>query len=441
VVNARRVYSRVVVAVALCATGAACVSGLDRYNDVHDLRILAVRADPPELLDDPLPAQIHFDALAIDPRTDEPVRLTWQFCPVEVGGACEGFDGALATAQKSLQSLAAGIAPPGTGGSGGSSGSGGSGGTGGAPGCTFSPSVGLGLLGLGDTLGDLADPDYIERRFRSEVDGDALDLVTDGGDVTLTSVDLSFLPQLAADLRACDPSALPDDFDAGALPAQTSDLHLLHLLSNPFTSVAGSWPSVILTAHASDEELVAQKRINLTFRRPSAMLEVLRLLTPGIDFGLGLCPPAAPADADCVHLRERVTNHNPVFDDLRIAVGGQARRPEEQSDFVSLQARSGCTPVVERPANIVPVGDLDLMPVAALTASRLRILPVMTADSEEPYQTLNLDLDATAIRVEDAHEEISISWFSTGGNLQDSRTWRGLTKTLDTAWRAPPQPP
>src|SRR5690606_9754347 len=66
----------------LLVLASGCVD-LPAYSLVEDLRILAVRADPPQLLDSPVASEVRFDALVVDPRApDEPIELSWQFCPV-----------------------------------------------------------------------------------------------------------------------------------------------------------------------------------------------------------------------------------------------------------------------------------------------------------------------------------------------------------------------
>ncbi|HEY0707401.1 MAG TPA: hypothetical protein VGG33_11425 [Polyangia bacterium] len=66
---------------------------------VEDLRILAIRAEPPELLVDRLADQadpanqqaVTFEALVMDPRGG-PMRFAWSFCPVDSNQTCGDFD-------------------------------------------------------------------------------------------------------------------------------------------------------------------------------------------------------------------------------------------------------------------------------------------------------------------------------------------------------------
>ena len=70
---------------------AACNQNLPVYSNVEDLRILAVRAEPPAYLFDRTDAALTFDALVVDPLGG-PVDFSWSFCPVESLRACADFD-------------------------------------------------------------------------------------------------------------------------------------------------------------------------------------------------------------------------------------------------------------------------------------------------------------------------------------------------------------
>ncbi|MEM6533751.1 MAG: hypothetical protein AAF654_14100, partial [Myxococcota bacterium] len=85
--------------VTLTLFAAACGMDVDQVEDVEDLRVLALRADPPEVLlptanlDDPsaLEINVSFSALVVDPRGGN-VDFEWQFCPVESFEACRDFE-------------------------------------------------------------------------------------------------------------------------------------------------------------------------------------------------------------------------------------------------------------------------------------------------------------------------------------------------------------
>lgn len=67
---------------------AACSDALPSYNRIEKVRVLGIRADPPEiLLDAPAPVEYGFTALVLDPRGGV-VHYAWQFCPVASNRAC-----------------------------------------------------------------------------------------------------------------------------------------------------------------------------------------------------------------------------------------------------------------------------------------------------------------------------------------------------------------
>ena len=81
---------------------ASCNSGLDSYEELIDLRVLGLQAEPPELLIDLPEAQnaaVSFKALVVDPRHG-PVTYHWSFCPIASSTACLDYNDvrALATA-------------------------------------------------------------------------------------------------------------------------------------------------------------------------------------------------------------------------------------------------------------------------------------------------------------------------------------------------------
>jgi hypothetical protein len=71
---------------------AACVDDLPSPSEVEDMRVLAIRADPPELLyDAPVDQTVTFEALVVDPRGGS-IRSAWQFCPVESDDSCLDYE-------------------------------------------------------------------------------------------------------------------------------------------------------------------------------------------------------------------------------------------------------------------------------------------------------------------------------------------------------------
>jgi hypothetical protein len=74
---------------------AGCAGDVPSPTLVEDLRVLAIRAEPPELLVDrgemTTASQVSFEALVVDPRGPSMV-YEWRFCPVESSQTCGDFD-------------------------------------------------------------------------------------------------------------------------------------------------------------------------------------------------------------------------------------------------------------------------------------------------------------------------------------------------------------
>ncbi|MDX2020697.1 MAG: hypothetical protein SF187_10670 [Deltaproteobacteria bacterium] len=74
---------------------AACGEPSDKPTEVKDLRVLAVAAEPPEVLFDRTAGwsapQVTFTALVDDPRGGAPATFAWRFCPVDSAEACTNF--------------------------------------------------------------------------------------------------------------------------------------------------------------------------------------------------------------------------------------------------------------------------------------------------------------------------------------------------------------
>ena len=87
----------------LAALAAGCGVGFDPYNQVSELRVLALRADPPALA----PGETAvIDALVFEPD-DEPISYAWSWCPLQ-GGVERNYECAVSEAE-----LGAMLAPPG----------------------------------------------------------------------------------------------------------------------------------------------------------------------------------------------------------------------------------------------------------------------------------------------------------------------------------------
>lgn len=87
---------------------ASCGDELPNPSLVEDLRVLAVRAEPPEVLIDRVdgqatpPGPVSFQALVVDPRGQSMV-YQWRFCPVESNETCADFERHRARAQAEFQ--------------------------------------------------------------------------------------------------------------------------------------------------------------------------------------------------------------------------------------------------------------------------------------------------------------------------------------------------
>jgi hypothetical protein len=92
-------------AVALAAIAAGCAGDVPSPTLVEDLRVLAIRAEPPEVLVDgpgaPL-GSVTFDALVVDPR-GLATSYTWSFCPVASAETCGDYDRKRAAAPEAAQ--------------------------------------------------------------------------------------------------------------------------------------------------------------------------------------------------------------------------------------------------------------------------------------------------------------------------------------------------
>jgi hypothetical protein len=87
---------------ALIAGG--CAGEVPSPTLVDDLRVLAVRAEPPEVLvdRDGAAAEVRFQALVVDPRGPT-MTWSWEFCPVESTQTCADFAARRAEAPPEFQ--------------------------------------------------------------------------------------------------------------------------------------------------------------------------------------------------------------------------------------------------------------------------------------------------------------------------------------------------
>jgi hypothetical protein len=173
----------------------------------------------------------------------------------------------------------------------------------------------------------------------------------------------------------------------------------------------GAWPSAVLTVTTPTDQVTAQKRIVATVADLSAYNDVVDQ-----QFHYHFCTAGQTAADGCVAWNPAwAGNHNPVF--------------------AATRWHPGKSP-------LDAFGDLPSSGVIEVEAgSDVRIQPNFTADSEESYQVIKTNFTTGTIRTTDLTEQISVSWFTTAGKLQDSLTWPLFTKTLDTVYTAPETPP
>lgn len=346
----RRISSALVFA----ALGAGCGMGLDLLEEVEDLRVLAIRADPPQYLvpADPdtgldfgaLDFSVQFDALVVDPR-GQPVEVEWSFCPVESSRACRDFS-----------ELAA-----------------------------QSPDYEAALTAMRQTTPQATAVPGFQALGLSEAERGK---------------------------RAIWPYDIPTfTFEA------PDDLALYHAETNFFGFGAGSWPFAVLRVTAPGEKpLTAIKRISL------GVEDLAAVAAPLVErFDVALCPnDGSEGPEGCLDFEPQTANNNPVFARIEVAFSDLA-----DADFVEVQKDSNDEFIIPE----VRVGEF------------LRIRPVFSDDSFETYQEIDTTLGTGALRLVETREEISVSWYITGGEIQDQLTWPLFTRTLDTVFTAPDEVP
>ena len=82
--------------VLLALFGAGCSEGMPVYSLIEDLRVLAIRAEPPAVMLD-APTDVTLEALVVNPRGGS-LAVDWSFCPVESSNACRDFEALVAEA-------------------------------------------------------------------------------------------------------------------------------------------------------------------------------------------------------------------------------------------------------------------------------------------------------------------------------------------------------
>lgn len=345
----------------------ACSSGLDSVKEVKDLRLLAIRAEPPEvLLDGPMPFDVQFDALVLDPRGGE-VSYRWSFCPLATDTACMDYDTKRDESEERLLEMAK------------------------DSGGLFAEDDVTNVMNLIDGMHD------------TELIGTALPLVE-----VQTPEPLYWWSE-----RGVWPYSVPR-FTFNAPP----ELYLFHLFDNGLGGGLGAWPSAILELSKGSETILAYKRMVLGIQDLGPFAEQV-----AAQFGATICPAGETPDTvpDCILLKPRVANSNPVFERVQFAYGDSAIAEFHDIPMSWDGDVSGTLHI--------PIGE------------SIRLLPHFTEESLEEFQMLRLDINARKVEVQDRVEEMSVSWFATYGEVQDQLTWPKFTKTLDTVYEAPDEVP
>lgn len=242
---------------------AGCGTDVDEIQDVQDLRILALRADPPEVL---LPTSaidfdggdidlsqldinVRFDALVVDPRGGE-VSFAWQFCPIESFEACRDFE--------EIRDRSPGYA---------------------------------------------AELDMMRNIRQSET--------------LVVPSDESFgLDSEPSEQNTSLFEPAPFVVDAPV------SLALYHAEESFFGLGSGAWPSAQLRISGNNDSVLATKRFTLGLDDYSAFGDLIRE-----NFDFDICTSGQTSDNGCVELRPRPANTNPVFERLELARSDQADAP------------------------------------------------------------------------------------------------------------------
>lgn len=370
-----------------------CTEDFAAYWEISDLRVLAIQANPPELFrEDVMPGadpatEVRFEALVVDPRGVQ-VTYTWSFCPVESHIACLDYQDRMSDGYAVFEQTMAELAASG-----------------------------------------VAAAIPVESESREELEAIYRPAPQ--------SHQASAPSEVSYPIRAYATEPLEMAFP-------NEDLHWFHTFVNPFGTLVGAWPSAILHVAGGGMEVLSQKRLTLTMQNPAPLLEVAAGET-----GISVCPSGQTPDdlPGCLLIKPRVTNANPEFvrDFIEIAPTDAATSPAFCQPFHSDPERP-CTLTEEE--DVLWVDSAGVLHLLACEA--MRILPVFPDGSGhfpgydtsfEAYQSIDLDIDTQELIVRDQEEEISVSWFVSGGITGTQLSWPAFTRTLDAAYYAPEEPP
>ena len=205
------------------------------------------------------------------------------------------------------------------------------------------------------------------------------------------------------------------------------ELPMYLCITDLFGAPVGWRPSVVREGSNDNKTLIAQKRLNLT---------LADLTTPdkrelfGMIFGLQVCSeevtdnclPFASSGSELTTL-----NQNPI-------------RSGVQRSYSDLSGDEFCD-LLRADAGTLENPCLDLLPVEVETKLPFRFLPLIDQASEQTYQVLQTDIEERRLEIRTIQEDISISWFTSAGEIRDELTWPKFTKTLDTVYTPPKKMP
>jgi hypothetical protein len=338
---------------ALLATG-ACDDGLDVYSLIEDLRVIGMRADPPEMFFDVDTPEVRFSALVVSPKGDA-ITYSFGFCPVESSYGCDDIDDKLQFVDSEFID--------------------------------------------NDDLKDLRDLNAIGPSSAGRVSGP--------GEPTIAEHQRFEVEPLVL------PAASSGLGPTGSARVVPGNFEMYFQQVGFYGFGMGGRPSGVLTASDGTDSIIAQKRLTVGLSDYTVANEIVEET-----LGYRFCTTGETAADGCLEFGPRVANTNPEFDPIEPFFVHQGDTAVDEDEFES------------PPLNI-----------SVFTEQFLRILPRFTTASVETYPVLKGDLETSEIFVDEYTEEISVSWFCTAGELQDDLTWPKFTKTLDTVYTAPKEPP
>jgi hypothetical protein len=201
------------------------------------------------------------------------------------------------------------------------------------------------------------------------------------------------------------------------------ELPMYLCMTDLFGAPVGWRPSVVLEVSNDTKTLIAQKRLNLT---------LADLTTPtkrelfGMVFGLQVC--SEELTDNCLPFASSGSELNTLNQNPIIAAVERSYSDLSSDEFCDLLRADAGT--LEDPC-------LDLLPVEVEKKLPFRFLPVIAKESEQNYQVLQTDIEERRLEIRNLQEDISISWFTSAGEIRDELTWPKFTKTLDTVYTPP----